>query len=59
MSNTRQTKDIINNLHINLKQNDETIFRLQTELRNKEDTYKRTISKLEREISDLREDHAR
>lgn len=54
MSNTRQTKDIINNLHINLKQNDETIFRLQTELRNKEDTYKRTISKLEREISDLR-----
>jgi chromosome segregation ATPase len=59
LSNTRQTKDIINNLHISLKQNDETIFRLQNELRNKEDTSKRTITKLEREVADLKEDHAR
>lgn len=59
MTSTRQTKDIISNLHASLKQNDETIFRLQTELRNKEDTYKRTITKLEREIDDLKEDHVR
>ena len=45
---TRQTKDIINNLHITIKQSDETIFKLQTDLRTKEDNYKRTITKLER-----------
>ncbi len=47
----RQTKEIINNLHISLKQSDETIFKLQKEIRIKEDSTKRTISKLEREIS--------
>ena len=29
-SNIRQTKDIINNLHLTIKQSDETIFKLQT-----------------------------
>jgi hypothetical protein len=28
--NNRQTKDIINNLHLTLKSNDETIFKLQS-----------------------------
>jgi hypothetical protein len=32
---------------------------LQTELRTKEENYKRTITKLERDISDLKEDQSR
>jgi hypothetical protein len=31
----RQTKDILHNLHVTIKQSDETIFKLQTELRTK------------------------
>ena len=36
MTSTRQTKDIINNLHLNLKDSDEKLFKLQTELKTKE-----------------------
>ena len=55
-SNTRQTKDIISNLHLTIKQSDEALFKVQNELRNKEDSYKRTITKLERQISELNEE---
>ena len=48
--NTRQTKDIILSLQTSLKQNDETVFRLQGELRIKEEGHKRAISSLQREI---------
>jgi hypothetical protein len=59
LNNTKQTKDIMNSLHQSLKQNDETIFKLQSELRTKEDTYKRTIGRLERELVELKEEHTR
>lgn len=36
MTSTRQTKDIIHNLHLSLKDSDEKLFKLQTELRTKE-----------------------
>ena len=54
MNNTRQTKDIILSLQTSLKQNDETIFRLQGELRTKEEARKRAISSLQREIEELK-----
>lgn len=55
-SNTRQTKDIINNLHSTIKQSDEALFKVQNELRTKEDNYKRTINKLEKQIEELNQD---
>lgn len=45
-NNIKQTKDIMNNLHLTIKHHDETIFKLQSELRSKEDTYKKAITKL-------------
>lgn len=47
-STSRQTKDIINNLHVTIKQSDEAIFKLQSELRTKEENAKKTITRLER-----------
>lgn len=58
-ASTRQTKDIINNLHLTIKQSDESIFKLQAELRTKEENYKKIIGKLERELDEVKEEHAR
>lgn len=52
-------KDIINTLHATLKQNDETIFRLQSEMRNREETHKRTLRKMEKELEDAKDQHTR
>ena len=35
VGNIKQTKDIMNNLHVTIKHNDETIFKLQSEMRSK------------------------
>jgi hypothetical protein len=50
MTNNRQTKDIINNLHLTIKGNDEVIFKLQSELRTKDDNYRRNVTRLERDL---------
>lgn len=48
---------MINTLHATLKQNDETIFRLQAELRNRDETHKRAVRKLEKELEDAKDQH--
>ena len=59
VGNIKQTKDIMNNLHVTIKHNDETIFKLQSEMRSKEENYKRVINQLERDIAEIKEDFAR
>ena len=59
VGNIKQTKDIMNNLHATIKHNDETIFKLQSEMRSKEENYKRVINQLERDIAAIKEDFSR
>lgn len=55
----RISKDMFAGLHATIKSHDETIFRLQSELRAKEETHRRALRKIEKELEDARENHAR
>ena len=48
VTNTKQTKDIMNNLHVTIKHNDGIISKLTNEMRTKEDSYKKIIGNLNR-----------
>lgn len=56
---SRQTKEIITSLHLSLQQNDETILRLQNELRVKDDVCKKRVQTLERDIEGLKDENNR
>jgi Skp family chaperone for outer membrane proteins len=55
----RLSKDMIAGLHSTIKSHDETIFRLQSELRSKEEAHRRALRKMEKELEDARDTHTR
>ena len=50
---------MIAGLHATIKSHDETIFRLQSELRTKEEAHRRVLRKVEKELEDAKENHTR